>query len=243
MQEEWGELDVAASLLEQLLSQQHPKRTMAQARQLLGCVMLRLRRFDVAMSLLSKAREEDPSDVLTQYYIGRLFATTGQHAVAFDAFQQAILGDARNVAFWNAVGLLYFEARQYRDALDAYSRAVHLEPLRAELWWNLGQLYEAGNGRGADALEAFVRARRLLLQQLSANGTSCATADTLKRELGRKLDDADHWLASGEGAPGSTHIFELNPRHYALRSLCLATPLEQKPLPYLPALVNNCPPS
>ena len=201
--------------------------------------MMRLRRFDVAISLLNKAREDDPNDVLTHYYIGRLFATTGQHAVAFDAFQQAIFGDARNVAFWNAVGVLYFEARQYRDALDAYSRAVHLEPLRAELWWNLGQLYEASNGRGADALEAFIRARRLLLQQLSSNGSTGANADILKRELDRKLDDADQWLAPGdEEGPESTHIFELNSRHYTPRSLCLATPLEEKPLPYLPALVN-----
>ena len=131
-------------------------------RQKLGCLALTQPTiFDndsSALALLLKATEEDPSDALNWYYLGRLYLQLRQPTKAYDAYQQAVYRDGRNAAFWNSIGLLYFNIGQYRDALDAFTRAVHHAPHATILWWNLGLLYESCHGVGSeDAKEAFTK--------------------------------------------------------------------------------------
>jgi tetratricopeptide (TPR) repeat protein len=114
----------------------------------------------IALGLLLKATEEDPSDALNWHYLGRLYLLLGQPAKAYDAYQQAVYRDGRNAAFWNSIGILYAGMAQFRDALDAYTRAVHHAPGNGVIWFNLHLLYESCNGSGCeDAREALSKAR------------------------------------------------------------------------------------
>ncbi len=40
---------------------------------------------------------------------------------AYEAYQQAVYRDGRNLTFWCSIGVLYFQINQYRDALDDQS--------------------------------------------------------------------------------------------------------------------------
>lgn len=133
-------------------------------KQRLGCLALTgsgaFENDSIALGLLLKATEEDPSDALNWHYLGRLYLLLSQPAKAYDAYQQAVYRDGRNAAFWNSIGILYAGMGQHRDALDAYTRAVHHAPTNAVIWFNLHLLYEACNGAGSeDAREALSKAR------------------------------------------------------------------------------------
>ncbi len=133
-------------------------------KQRLGCLALTamgaFENDSIALGLLLKATEEDPSDSLNWYYLGRLYLLLGQPSKAYDAYQQAVYRDGRNAAFWNSIGILYAGMGQFRDSLDAYTRAVHHSPTNALIWFNLHLLYEACNGSGCeDSKEALSKAR------------------------------------------------------------------------------------
>jgi len=39
----------------------------------------------------------------------------------YEAYQQAVYRDGRNLTFWCSIGVLYFQINQYHDALDDQS--------------------------------------------------------------------------------------------------------------------------
>ena len=86
--------------------------------------------------------------------------TQQQYKKAFDAYQQAVLRDARNPTFWCSIGVLYYQINQYRDALDAYGRAIRLNPYLSEVWFDLGTLYESCK-QFSDSLDAYQKAAEL----------------------------------------------------------------------------------
>lgn len=111
--------------------------------------------------------EEDASDPLGWYYLGRLHAYMSRHTNAYEAYQQAVHRDPRNSAIWNSIGLLYSETGQYRDALDAYTRALQICPSNASIWHNLGNLYEQS---GNDPSEARKKVQELLKSGAEVTG-------------------------------------------------------------------------
>lgn len=95
--------------------------------------------------------EEDPTDPLGWYFLGRLQALLGRCTNAYEAYQHAVQRDPRNCAVWNSIGLLYSETGQYRDALDAFTRALQSSPNNACVWQNLANLYELSGNDPSEA--------------------------------------------------------------------------------------------
>ncbi|KAJ1912737.1 glucose repression mediator protein [Tieghemiomyces parasiticus] len=139
---------------------------------------------ETALSLLTRCISADETDAQSWYLLGRCYMSTGQHAEAYDCYQQAVYRDSSNAHFWCSIGVLYFQISQYRDALDAYSRALRYNAQLSEVWHNLGTLYETCNNQVDDAINAYVRAldvdpnnevvkqRLSLLQHAQSTGTS-----------------------------------------------------------------------
>lgn len=161
-----GDLEGARRILESSSLLVEGRKSVAmRARALLGWVLVKSQpgtpAEDPGLAMLQQTVQDDPSDALASYFLGRAYFCRRMFTQSYEAYQESVYRDGQNVAFWNSIGILYLETKQYRDALDAFSRAIHQSASVPEVWWNLGILYEACNNQLSDAVDAYQRAAEL----------------------------------------------------------------------------------
>lgn len=91
------------------------------------------------------------------YNAAQVYAGTGAHGAALDAFSAAMEMDPGYSEYYNERGNVYFEMGRLAEAERDYLAAIECSAPYCEVWVNLGQCYRA-MGRPADADRAFGRA-------------------------------------------------------------------------------------
>lgn len=95
---------------------------------------------EVAIDLLARAIEADPSFVVAQYTLGVVHQSLGNRWKAAAQFRASTQLDAAYPEPYKALGDLYLAAprRLYDQAAEAYGKAIELRPFYAEAWVGLG---------------------------------------------------------------------------------------------------------
>lgn len=129
------------------------------AREHLGELMLRSKRFGDAISELEAAYSKDPTPAnraaLATAYLGN-----GNPDKAAPLFEKAVAADGSNFILRFSYGQALLETKQYPDAARQFEQAVKLKPEDMRAWSNYGAAVYLAGDIGA-ALNAFDRARQL----------------------------------------------------------------------------------
>lgn len=221
-----GQLEMVKALLEPLILPPMGSPVMAwhakASRHQLAWIQCREGNPHLAVSTLRRCHEEDPGDAVIAFHLAHVLQDMSEYGAAFEAFQQAIFLENRNVAIWNGVGILYHVVGQHRDALDAYTKACQLDANQAEIWNNMAILYEQCNGPTGDTYEAYSRAAQLNTHR--------------NPHIVPRIDAQGNWLSETSTTP---QLCQLDPRNFQPRPLCLASPAEPKPIPYLVSIIAS----
>jgi len=130
----------------------------------------------VAIQLLESAinqqrrqEDDDQTDFLTWYLLGRAYSLIDSPRQAYDTFQISLGKGPSSPLPWLAVGSLYLKLGQLPDALAAYSQAARLQVegpdatasqiiASATAWDGLACVYERCDDQAHDAADACLRA-------------------------------------------------------------------------------------
>ncbi len=113
--------------------------------------------------------DNDDSDFLTWYLLGRAYSLIDSPRQAYDTFQISLGKGPSSPLPWLAVGSLYLKLGQLPDALAAYSQAARLQVegpdatisqiiASATAWDGLACVYERCDDQAHDAADACLRA-------------------------------------------------------------------------------------
>ena len=129
------------------------------AREHLGELMLRTKRFGDAIPELEAAYSKDPTDA-NQAALAMAYLGNGNPDKAAPLFEKAVAANASNFMLRFSYGQALLETKQYPLAARQFEQAVKLNPEDMRGWSNFGAaLYLAGDIEAA--LNAFDRARQL----------------------------------------------------------------------------------
>ena len=117
---------------------------------ILGLNYLRLRRYDDAIAVLTRATELDPGSSISYNALGVVYEEMGRYQNALLAYQHAIRLDPKDAAFHTNLGNAYRVLDRDDEALAAYQRAIELNPDYPPPHNNLAGLY-VDKGRYAEA--------------------------------------------------------------------------------------------
>ena len=110
------------------------------------------KRSPLCVEFTSSSDNIDSNDAESWHLLGRVYMACQENLKAFEAYQQAVYRDGRNLTFWCSLGALYFQFNQYRDARDMYGRAADLDPNNPAIAEQIQLLRSAqGNGVQDDA--------------------------------------------------------------------------------------------
>lgn len=121
-----------------------------------------------AINKQRQAEEEDETDFLTWYLLGRAYSLIDSARQAYDTFQISLGKGPSSPLPWLAVGSLYLKLGQLPDALAAYSQAARLQVdgpeatisqiiASATAWDGLACVYERCDDQAHDAADACLR--------------------------------------------------------------------------------------
>lgn len=128
----------------------------ANARHLLGCVLLREHNIDDAIASIGAAISISP---VAQFYssLGACYLEKGEHVAAGFCFRHALELDRSNIDAWANLGLMHIRAGRFGEARDVLEQANDLFPSHQTILCNLGHVYVELE-RVTDALAMYRRA-------------------------------------------------------------------------------------
>jgi protein O-GlcNAc transferase len=178
-----GRLQQAEVLYQQIL-QRHPDH--ADALHLLGVLEWQQNRHDVAIDLIRRAINLNPSAATYQLNLGKLMQSIGRHTEAITALEQALALGVPDPAVYVMLGNAYEDSGQLDRAVGAFQRAVELKPDYAEGHNNLGgALFQSG--RLDEAIGSFQKTLALRPDYFEAL-SNLGNALSLKGELDRAVE-------------------------------------------------------
>jgi MSHA biogenesis protein MshN len=127
-------------------------------RQALLGVLLEAKRLDEAEVLLRQALAERPGQVDVAMQLARIQVEKKDFAAAADTLAPVAGQAAGNAEYFALDAAVLQRLGRSREAVSAYDKALRLTPERAVWWLGLGISLEA-DGRGAEASQAYQRAR------------------------------------------------------------------------------------
>jgi tetratricopeptide (TPR) repeat protein len=110
-----------------------------------------------AVDYLSKSAQLDPSQNLTWFYLGRVFASKGCSRESFICYKNSVNNPEATADTWASIGILYYHQKQHMDSLQAFICAIQLDRRHYAAWLNLGHLYEEDN-QIEEALKCYIMA-------------------------------------------------------------------------------------
>ncbi len=201
---ETGELEVAASAFEKVLSLRGPH---LESLVYLGTVASDLGNWDRAEQVLTKAKELDPTAFLPNFTLGALAGMKGRPDEAVKHLEAAISLDRIPQAYY-LLGANLLEMGRTGGAIEAFKEAVVLAPDFEEALYQLGVAY-LRRGWSRRALQTFRRVLRLDPRRLRYQETvrlfSQAPPEDLPAEAARLASRAGAALA----AERQDYAFEL----------------------------------
>jgi tetratricopeptide (TPR) repeat protein len=120
----------------------------------LGRVLIEQKRYDDAVSKLTRAAELEPSSSDAQRLLGRAYSAQGKSEEAMTAYQQAIEINELDAWSMNNLGLLLLEQKRADEALPLFEKAAELKKEVAAFHNNRGMALEHV-GRFKDAATAY----------------------------------------------------------------------------------------
>ncbi|ESO01127.1 hypothetical protein HELRODRAFT_82278 [Helobdella robusta] len=97
----------------------------------------------MAVNILRKSIELEPTSGQTWYFLGRCLSSLGKVHDAFVSYRHSIDKSEASADTWCSIGVLYQQQNQHMDALQAYICAVQLDRSHYAAWNDLGLLYES----------------------------------------------------------------------------------------------------
>jgi type IV pilus assembly protein PilF len=119
----------------------------------LGLAYINQGRYDVAMSKLKKAIEQNPDNAVAQHYIAELYRRLGELDKAETHFQQALDLVPRNSSLLNNYGVFLCDAKKYKEAYSYFDKVLKdpLYPAKGSVYENVGLCAQAqGNIQRAE---------------------------------------------------------------------------------------------
>ncbi len=158
-----GRLALAEQQLRSVLieSPDHPD-----AMLLLGIILVRSKRFEVADPTLEKVLELRPDDFDALNWWAICKKERGDYTTCVSLCKRANAIRPENPAAFNTLGLALLDIHDSPGAIEAFSRAVDLNPKSGPALHNLGRAY-AQSYRTNEALAAFRRAAELTPAEVS----------------------------------------------------------------------------
>lgn len=132
----------------------------AAARQSLAALLIDMRRLDDAEEVLRKGLDFPSLRLASVTALARLKVERGQSPAALDLLLKHAAAGERSADFQGFVAALLNRAGRHHDAVERYQSATRLAPNEGRWWAGLGIALEA-EGKGAEAREAYQRARGL----------------------------------------------------------------------------------
>lgn len=132
----------------------------AAARQTLAALLIEARRFDEAEELLGAGTELAPVRLASTLALARLKVERNQAPAALELLLKNAASGERSAEYQGFAAALLNRAGRTADAVERYQAATRLAPGEARWWAGLGIVLDA-SGRGAEAREAWQKARSL----------------------------------------------------------------------------------
>ena len=158
----------------------------------LGLELVKLRRYDEGIVLLTRAASIRPHYATVHAYLGYAYAQTGRFAQAREAYEEALRQQPGDPALDTELGQVLVQLSQNDDAEARFLEAIRSDPGYGNAWLSLGLLLH-GEGRLVEAEPALDKAVALMPQNagpLTARGVNLAALgrrdealETLRRAL------------------------------------------------------------
>jgi MSHA biogenesis protein MshN len=132
----------------------------AAARQTLAALLIDARRFDEAEELLRKGTELASVRLASTLALARLKVERNQASAALELLLKNAASGERSAEYQGFAGALLNRADRAPEAVERYQAATRLAPTEGRWWAGLGMVLDA-SGKGAEAREAYQKARAL----------------------------------------------------------------------------------
>ena len=111
----------------------------------LGLAYINQGRYDVALSKLKKAIEQNPDNAVAQHYIAELYRRLGEFEKAERHFKLALDLTPKNSALLNNYGVFLCDAKRYNDAYIYFDKVLKdpLYPAKGSVYENVGLCAQA----------------------------------------------------------------------------------------------------
>ncbi|MEG3857896.1 tetratricopeptide repeat protein [Microcoleus sp. herbarium12] len=104
----------------------------------LGIIYYLTKKYQQALSALSKSRELDPSNSALYYNFGLVFETISNYQQAIDAYRQAIVLNPQHIDAYNNLGNILLQTGQVQESEAVYRQAIKESPNNFSSHQNLG---------------------------------------------------------------------------------------------------------
>ena len=81
-----------------------------------------------ALRSLIQRTQADPKDLEAWTQLGHIYFDNGQHAMAIDAYEQALSLDSGRPDVWTDLGVMYRRAGDPSKAVSSFERAIAIDP-------------------------------------------------------------------------------------------------------------------
>ncbi|HLK19561.1 MAG TPA: tetratricopeptide repeat protein [Bryobacteraceae bacterium] len=129
--------------------------------EVMGCDYFLLEDYPAADKWFSKAVEQDPTDAMARFYLGRARFNEKHLDDAIRAFTECLRTDPRNSQASNHLGLSYEALGKTEEAMKAYRDAISSDPNASDPYLNLGALL-AQDQRPAEAVSYLIHAAQTM---------------------------------------------------------------------------------
>ncbi len=129
-----GNAESALEIINPLVAQQPTK----EQQELVGQILLELRRFDEVAKLLSDLKTKYPDDESVQILDMAFCELIKDHFNVVDKAQVILKKSPANPRIWNSLGSAYFQLDSVEKAMQSYQKAIDLEPDHPEYQNNIG---------------------------------------------------------------------------------------------------------
>ncbi|MCK5617044.1 tetratricopeptide repeat protein [Candidatus Pacearchaeota archaeon] len=109
----------------------------------LGISQMSQRKYDQAISSLSKSISLNPKNTHSLNCLGNIYRDQGNSALSEDYFQQSLKIEPNNYVTLNNLGNIYLGKCIYNKALDYYQKSTAINPTNFETIYNIGCVYQS----------------------------------------------------------------------------------------------------